>query len=95
MPIRLDRLLPSELLAINPSPTPLPIPFPPPRSPCRSQAATKKQKYEKISEKKMKTPFEALCKGFPQEFVLYFQYVRCGVYTGGPRLVTLALPCPS
>ncbi|GIL49192.1 hypothetical protein Vafri_5343 [Volvox africanus] len=40
------------------------------------QAATKKQKYEKISEKKIKTPFEVLCKGFPQEFVLYFQYVR-------------------
>ncbi|KAI8472590.1 MAG: putative casein kinase [Monoraphidium minutum] len=40
------------------------------------QAATKKQKYEKISEKKMRTPFEALCKGFPREFVLYFQYVR-------------------
>ncbi|GBF96098.1 casein kinase [Raphidocelis subcapitata] len=40
------------------------------------QAATKKQKYEKISEKKMKTPFESLCKGFPQEFVLYFQCVR-------------------
>jgi hypothetical protein len=30
------------------------------------QAATKKQKYEKISEKKMKTPFEVLCKGLPQ-----------------------------
>lgn len=40
------------------------------------QAATKKQKYEKISEKKMKTPFEVLCKGFPQEFVTYFNYVR-------------------
>ncbi|GAX79097.1 hypothetical protein CEUSTIGMA_g6537.t1 [Chlamydomonas eustigma] len=40
------------------------------------QAATKKQKYEKISEKKMKTTFEVLCKGFPQEFVTYFQYVR-------------------
>uniref|UniRef100_A0A383VAC2 non-specific serine/threonine protein kinase n=1 Tax=Tetradesmus obliquus TaxID=3088 RepID=A0A383VAC2_TETOB len=40
------------------------------------QAATKKQKYEKISEKKSKTAFEALCKGFPQEFVTYFQYVR-------------------
>lgn len=40
------------------------------------QAATKKQKYEKISEKKMKTSFESLCKGFPQEFVTYFQYVR-------------------
>lgn len=41
------------------------------------QAATKKQKYEKISDKKMKTSFESLCKGFPQEFVTYFQYVRC------------------
>eukprot|EP00798_Chlamydomonas_sp_ICE-L_P021418 gene21418-28381_t len=40
------------------------------------QATTKKQKYEKISEKKMKTPFEVLCKGHPQEFVMYFQYVR-------------------
>jgi serine/threonine protein kinase len=37
------------------------------------QAVTKKQKYEKISEKKMRTPFEVLCKGFPNEFVLYFQ----------------------
>jgi hypothetical protein len=25
----------------------------------------------------MKTSFESLCKGFPQEFVTYFQYVRC------------------
>lgn len=40
------------------------------------QAATKKQKYEKISEKKMKTQFEVLCKSFPSEFVSYFTYVR-------------------
>ncbi len=40
------------------------------------QAATKKLKYERISEKKVKTPFEALCKGFPSELVLYFQYTR-------------------
>ena len=40
------------------------------------KAATKKQKYEKISEKKMATPTEVLCKGFPTEFVVYFQYVR-------------------
>ncbi|KAJ9505679.1 hypothetical protein QJQ45_024141 [Haematococcus lacustris] len=40
------------------------------------QAATKKQKYEKISEKKMKTSFESLCKGLPQEFITYFTYVR-------------------
>jgi serine/threonine protein kinase len=37
------------------------------------KAATKKQKYERISEKKMATPPELLCKGFPQEFVQYFQ----------------------
>ena len=29
---------------------------------CRFKAATKKQKYEKISEKKMSTPVEILCK---------------------------------
>jgi len=40
------------------------------------KAATKKQKYEKISEKKMSTPIEILCKGFPIEFVTYFQYCR-------------------
>merc|ERR1712150_70285 len=35
------------------------------------KAATKKQKYEKISEKKMSTPVEVLCKGFPAEFAMY------------------------
>eukprot|EP00854_Cymbomonas_tetramitiformis_P010656 gene10656-12603_t len=40
------------------------------------KAATKKAKYEKISEKKMSTPIEVLCKGFPQEFVTYFQVCR-------------------
>jgi len=29
------------------------------------KAATKKQKYDKISEKKMSTPVEELCSGFP------------------------------
>jgi len=29
------------------------------------KAATKRQKYERISEKKMATPIEELCKGFP------------------------------
>lgn len=52
------------------------------------QAATKKQKYEKISDKKMKTSFESLCKGFPQEFVTYFQYVRCA--TMGPGAAAYA-----
>jgi len=40
------------------------------------RAATKKQKYEKISEKKMSTPIEALCKGFPAEFAMYLNYCR-------------------
>ena len=31
------------------------------------QAATKKQKYEKISEKKLSTPVEVLCRGYPSE----------------------------
>jgi hypothetical protein len=29
------------------------------------KAATKRQKYERISEKKMATPIEELCKGYP------------------------------
>mmetsp|Transcript_9524 Transcript_9524/g.22100 ORF Transcript_9524/g.22100 Transcript_9524/m.22100 type:complete len:96 (+) Transcript_9524:351-638(+) len=40
------------------------------------RATNKKQKYEKISEKKMATPAEVLCRGFPQEFVTFLLYVR-------------------
>lgn len=40
------------------------------------KAATKKQKYEKISEKKMSTPVEVLCKGYPAEFAMYINYCR-------------------
>ncbi|KAG0460549.1 hypothetical protein HPP92_020846 [Vanilla planifolia] len=40
------------------------------------KAGTKKQKYDKISEKKMLTPVEVLCKLFPTEFVSYFHYCR-------------------
>eukprot|EP00983_Pelagomonas_calceolata_P058243 1145409-Pelagomonas_calceolata.AAC.4 len=40
------------------------------------KAATKRHKYEKISEKKMSTPIEILCKGYPMEFMTYFQYCR-------------------
>lgn len=32
------------------------------------KAATKRQKYERISEKKMSTPIEVLCKGYPCKF---------------------------
>ncbi|XP_072029348.1 casein kinase I-like isoform X2 [Amphiura filiformis] len=40
------------------------------------KAATKRQKYEKISEKKMSTPIEVLCKAFPSEFATYLSYTR-------------------
>jgi len=40
------------------------------------KAATKKQKYEKISEKKMSTPIEVLCKSYPAEFAMYLNYCR-------------------
>ncbi|KAK1289199.1 Casein kinase I isoform delta-like [Acorus calamus] len=40
------------------------------------KAGTKKQKYDKISEKKMLTPVEVLCKGYPPEFTSYFTYSR-------------------
>jgi hypothetical protein len=32
------------------------------------KAVTKRQKYDKISEKKMSTPVEVLCSGFPSTF---------------------------
>uniref|UniRef100_A0A0D9VEU3 non-specific serine/threonine protein kinase n=1 Tax=Leersia perrieri TaxID=77586 RepID=A0A0D9VEU3_9ORYZ len=38
------------------------------------KAATKKQKYDKISEKKLATPIEVLCKSHPVEFASYFHY---------------------
>ncbi|KAG8272419.1 Casein kinase I isoform epsilon [Homalodisca vitripennis] len=40
------------------------------------KAATKRQKYERISEKKMSTPIEELCKGYPTEFPTYLNYCR-------------------
>merc|ERR1739848_188156 len=36
-----------------------------------------KHKYEKISERKMATPIEVLCKELPKEFVSYLHYCRC------------------
>ena len=40
------------------------------------KAATKKQKYDRIMEKKMTTPTEVLCRGFPNEFAIYLNYTR-------------------
>ena len=39
------------------------------------KAATKRQKYERISEKKMSTPIEVLCKGYPCKFKFCFNTV--------------------
>lgn len=40
------------------------------------KAATNKQKYEKIGEKKQTTPIKELCEGYPEEFSIYLNYVR-------------------
>jgi casein kinase 1 len=40
------------------------------------KANGKKEKYDRIMEKKMTTPIEILCKGFPSEFVTYLSYCR-------------------
>jgi len=40
------------------------------------KANSKKEKYEKIMEKKMSTPVEVLCKHFPCEFTTYLNYCR-------------------
>eukprot|EP01039_Chlorochromonas_danica_P011249 gene11249-12548_t len=40
------------------------------------KAATKRQKYDKILEKKVSTTTEMLCKNFPIEFRSYFEHVK-------------------
>lgn len=40
------------------------------------KAATNKQKYEKIGEKKRQIPISELCNGFPEEFAKYLSYAR-------------------
>ncbi|XP_076945300.1 casein kinase 1-like protein 9 isoform X1 [Bidens hawaiensis] len=40
------------------------------------KAGNKKQKYDRISEKKVLTPVEVLCKSYPSEFISYFHYCR-------------------
>ena len=47
------------------------------------KAATKKQKYERISEKKMSTPIEVLCKGFPSKSRAKFPTINCGFLKNG------------
>ena len=40
------------------------------------KANTKPEKYQRICEKKMSTSVEALCKGYPLEFITYLNYCR-------------------
>jgi len=40
------------------------------------RAKTKKEKYQKIMDKKISTRLEDLCKGFPDEFISVIQYAR-------------------
>ncbi|KAI3403041.1 hhp1 [Candida oxycetoniae] len=40
------------------------------------KAATKRQKYDRIMEKKMTTPNNILCKGLPSEFLDYMDYIK-------------------
>jgi len=40
------------------------------------RAANKKEKYDRISEKKICTPIEVLCRGLPTEFATYLNYCR-------------------
>lgn len=40
------------------------------------KANTKRQKYERISERKISTTLEELCRGFPAEFIAYLVYCR-------------------
>lgn len=39
------------------------------------KAATKRQKYERISEKKMSTPVEELCKGYPGKSSQFMSHI--------------------
>ncbi|KAI6188040.1 Protein kinase domain-containing protein [Aphelenchoides besseyi] len=40
------------------------------------KAATKRQKYDKIAEKKLSTSVQDLCRGFPEQFVWYIEYCK-------------------
>ncbi|KAL5112198.1 Casein kinase I isoform alpha [Taenia crassiceps] len=50
---------------------------------------TKRQKYERISEKKISTPVETLCKGFPAEFAMYLNYCRSLQFDEAPDYLYL------
>ena len=40
------------------------------------KASTKKEKYEKIKQKKISTSLDSLCHGLPDDFKKFIQYAR-------------------
>jgi casein kinase 1 len=48
------------------------------------RAQTKRDKYDRISEKKMSTPIELLCMDYPAEFAIYLNYCRSLRFTDKP-----------
>ena len=52
-------------------------------------AKTKKEKYEKIKDKKKDTPIEDLCSKLPKEFVKYLNYCRSLNFEDKPCIVDL------
>ncbi|CDK28508.1 unnamed protein product [Kuraishia capsulata CBS 1993] len=53
------------------------------------KAASKRQKYDRILEKKMATPGEVLARGLPTEFVHYLTYVRSLRFEDKPDYIYL------
>ncbi|KAM7543139.1 hypothetical protein Aperf_G00000002283 [Anoplocephala perfoliata] len=53
------------------------------------RAATKKQKYERIYEKKLATTPEQLCRGYAVEFETYLQYARDLAFEASPDYLFL------
>jgi len=53
------------------------------------RANSRKQKYQKIMEKKMSTSIDVLCAGFPSEFLSYFEYCRGLRFADTPDYVYL------
>ncbi len=53
------------------------------------KANTKKQKYERIMDKKMSTPVATLCRGLPQEFERYISYCRSLAFNARPDYLYL------
>ena len=54
-------------------------------TPCQGlKAATKKQKSDCIMEKKMTTPTDLLCCGFPNEFGIFLNYIHALCFNNTP-----------